>query len=62
VGIYFSKTKLWRVETGYMFQSFWKSAEDLNERQRINHTFRLTLVSEAPFSQKNEKMTKNNFK
>ena len=52
LGFYLDKSKWWRIETGYMFQSAWNSVETSDERRRINHTFRVTLVSEMPFSRR----------
>lgn len=49
---YLDKRRLWRLETGYMFQSSWNSAETSDERKRMNHTLRISITSDAPFSRK----------
>jgi hypothetical protein len=52
VGINLSKkNKWWRMEVGYMYQLVFDSSPDVNERKRTNHTFRITLVSDAPFKE-----------
>jgi Protein of unknown function (DUF2490) len=51
LGIYLDERKKWRFETGYMFQSSWNSPEDMPGRKRINHTWRITITSDAPFKE-----------
>jgi hypothetical protein len=46
---YVDKKREWRIEPGYMFQSTWNSADNLDGRKRINHAFRITITSDAPF-------------
>jgi len=38
----------WRIETGYMFHSMWESPESVSGRERINHTWRITLTGDIP--------------
>ncbi len=51
IGINLNKNKWWRIEVGYMYQLVFNSSPDVNERKRTNHTFRITLVSDAPFKE-----------
>ncbi len=46
---YLDQKRLWRLETGYMYQSTFNSADDASGRKRINHTLRMTITSDAPF-------------
>jgi len=41
--------KDWRIETGYMFQQVFEGSDEATGHRRINHAFRLSLVSDAPF-------------
>lgn len=46
------KDRVWRVETGYMFHSMWNAPESEAGRERINHTWRITLTGDVPLSKK----------
>ena len=46
---YIDKKREWRIEPGYMFQSSWNALDTKEGRKRINHTFRITITSDAPF-------------
>ncbi len=46
------KDRLWRIETGYMFLSMWNAPENEPGRQRINHTWRITLTGDVPLRKK----------
>lgn len=37
-----------RIEVGYMNQSFWKSADTEEGRSRVNHTLRISITSDYP--------------
>ena len=50
--LYLDEKRLWRLETGYMLQSTFHSADDAEGRKRVNHTFRVTITSDAPFRKK----------
>jgi hypothetical protein len=43
------KNNWWRIETGYMFQQSFRDSGDELRDKRINHVFRVSLVSDAPF-------------
>jgi Protein of unknown function (DUF2490) len=42
------KRRRWRLETGYMNQWYWNSAETQEGLKRINHMLRVTIVLDAP--------------
>jgi hypothetical protein len=42
------KRQRWRLETGYMNQWYWNSAETQEGLKRINHMLRVTIVLDAP--------------
>jgi hypothetical protein len=42
------KRRRWRLETGYMNQWYWTSAETQEGLKRINRTLRVTIVLDAP--------------
>lgn len=46
------KDRLWRIETGYMFLSMWNAPENEPGRQRLNHTWRITLTGDVPLRKK----------
>lgn len=46
---YLDKDRLWRIEPGYMWHAMYNAPENDRGRTRINHTFRLTLTSDAPW-------------
>lgn len=49
---YLDEKRLWRLETGYMLQSTWRSGDDEHGLKRTNHTFRVTITSDAPLRKK----------
>ena len=49
---YLDDRRLWRLETGYMLQSIWRSGENEQGLKRTNHTLRVTITSDAPFGKK----------
>lgn len=48
-GMNLDEKKEWRLEVGYMNQPSFTGSPDTNERSRMNHALRLTLVSDVPF-------------
>ena len=49
---YLDEKRLWRLETGYMLQNVFETPDGSSGQKRINHTFRVTITSDAPFRKK----------
>lgn len=49
VGFILDKKKLFRIETGYMYQPSFKASPEANGKQRINHAFRISFSTDIPF-------------
>ena len=50
LGINLDRKKEWRIETGYMLQQVFEPSVEATGKKRVNHVFRVSLTSDAPFA------------